>query len=647
MATYKVQVSTGKGLLTGTFDSISITLVGTYGESPKQLLNRIGTDFSQGSLDEYEVESDQELGEILLIRLHKEPYSFFPESSWFCNYVQVTSPQGDLYRFPCYLWLEGYATTSLREGRGKRGQEGPPPPAAEGSQSVSWPVAWDSVAAGPEFSPSNEEETRRLGAGRRNQHAEGWGGRQNQTREQRNFKGPVWVCLSLEYVAQHWKEDAFFGYQYLNGVNPVWIRKCTKIPFNFPVTQDMVAGSLGEFTSLQEELMKGTIFLADYKILEDIPAIEINGYPQYITAQLCLLHQKPSGELIPLAIQLSQTPGYESPIFLPSDSEWIWTLAKTWVRNAEFHVHEVTSHLLRGHQLAEVFAVATLRHLPMCHPLYKLLIPHLRYSVHINVLARTFLVSQGGVFDKAIATGRGGLAVLLKKGLENLTYTTLCLPDDIQARGVDSVLNYYYRDDGLKLWEAVHSFVSGIVGFYYKTNLAVQRDYELQAWVCDIYTKGFLGRRSSGIPSTLRTLEDLIKFVTMVIFTCSAHHAAVNSGQFELGAFMPNSPSSMRKPPPHTKAPVTLEEFLDTIPEMNTTSLVLSILWVLRNEDFDMRPLGSYPDEHFVEDEPKWLITAFQERLAEITKEIEERNKTLTLGYTYLYPPGIENSTAI
>uniref|UniRef100_A0A8D0HPJ9 Arachidonate lipoxygenase 3 n=1 Tax=Sphenodon punctatus TaxID=8508 RepID=A0A8D0HPJ9_SPHPU len=633
MATYKVQVSTGKGLLTGTFDSISITLVGTYGESPKQLLNRIGTDFSQGSRD---FKSDQELGEILLIRLHKEPYSFFPESSWFCNYVQVTSPQGDLYRFPCYLWLEGYATTSLREGRGKRGQEGPPPPAAEGSQSVSWPVAWDSVAAGPEFSMF---ETK----------MKGFLNRPYSWEKLEDIRKVFWFYHTpvSEYVAQHWKEDAFFGYQYLNGVNPVWIRKCTKIPFNFPVTQDMVAGSLGEFTSLQEELMKGTIFLADYKILEDIPAIEINGYPQYITAQLCLLHQKPSGELIPLAIQLSQTPGYESPIFLPSDSEWIWTLAKTWVRNAEFHVHEVTSHLLRGHQLAEVFAVATLRHLPMCHPLYKLLIPHLRYSVHINVLARTFLVSQGGVFDKAIATGRGGLAVLLKKGLENLTYTTLCLPDDIQARGVDSVLNYYYRDDGLKLWEAVHSFVSGIVGFYYKTNLAVQRDYELQAWVCDIYTKGFLGRRSSGIPSTLRTLEDLIKFVTMVIFTCSAHHAAVNSGQFELGAFMPNSPSSMRKPPPHTKAPVTLEEFLDTIPEMNTTSLVLSILWVLRNEDFDMRPLGSYPDEHFVEDEPKWLITAFQERLAEITKEIEERNKTLTLGYTYLYPPGIENSTAI
>lgn len=58
--------------------------------------------------------------------------------------------------------------------------------------------------------------------------------------------------------------------------------------------------------------------------------------------------------------------------------------------------------------------------------------------------------------------------------------------------------------------------------------------------------------------------------------------------QFEMGAFMPNLPASMRKPPPDVKAPVTLEEFLDIIPEMNCTSEVLSILWVLGNEEVDM-----------------------------------------------------------
>lgn len=47
---YKVQVATGQGLLTGTFDSISITLVGTNGESPKFLLNRVGTSCARGSV---------------------------------------------------------------------------------------------------------------------------------------------------------------------------------------------------------------------------------------------------------------------------------------------------------------------------------------------------------------------------------------------------------------------------------------------------------------------------------------------------------------------------------------------------------------------------------------------------------------------
>lgn len=50
MATYKVKVATGTDLLSGTMDSISLTIVGTQGESHKQLLNHFGRDFATGAV---------------------------------------------------------------------------------------------------------------------------------------------------------------------------------------------------------------------------------------------------------------------------------------------------------------------------------------------------------------------------------------------------------------------------------------------------------------------------------------------------------------------------------------------------------------------------------------------------------------------
>uniref|UniRef100_A0A8C3F650 Lipoxygenase domain-containing protein n=1 Tax=Chrysemys picta bellii TaxID=8478 RepID=A0A8C3F650_CHRPI len=426
-----------------------------------------------------------------------------------------------------------------------------------------------------------------------------------------------------EYVRAHWREDTFFGYQFLNGVHPMVIRRCTELPCNFPVTPAMVASSLGESTSLQDELEKGNIFLADYKILEGVPANTINGYQQYIAAPLCLLHLQPSGELVPVAIQLSQCPGPDSPIFLPSDSEWDWILAKTWVRYAEFLVHEAVSHLLLTHLIDEAFALATLRQLPMCHPLFKLLLPHTRYTLHINVLARTLLLRRGGIIEK-------GTKVLMAKGMSCLTYTSLCFPDDIQERGVDCIPNYYYRDDGLKIWSAIERSGGG-------------RREAVQGWartvMCTLHPAGF--------PSSLQSIPELIKYLTMWIYCCSARHAAVNNGQYDLGAWMPNFPSSMRNPPPQAKGTTSLESYLDTIPEVNSTSHIIFTLWVLCCEPGDSRSLGTYSDEHFTEEEPKRQIAAFQGRLAQISQEIQERNKSLPIPYRYLDPHQIENSTSI
>ncbi|XP_078525516.1 hydroperoxide isomerase ALOXE3-like isoform X1 [Lissotriton helveticus] len=680
MAAYKIQVVTGTALHARTLDSISITLVGSRGQGEKRLLNHFGHDFLPGATDVYHIHEKKDLGDIQLIRLHKEPFSFFPEDSWFCSQVTVESPTGKIYHFPCYRWIEGYLTVELPEGTGRAllELEHATLASAEVHNSLllkqrenelkvrrdtyrwkvyhkAFPRCIDvdtvkeldlnvkySVTKSLNFALTQKTSTLET-------KLKGFYERQESWKSLEDLKRVFWThkTSTSEYVSHHWKEDAFFGYQFLNGVDPMMIKKCNKIPDNFPVTGSMVAYILGPKTNLAAQLQRGKIFIADFKILEGVPANILKGRQQYMVAPLCLLYLSPQDEMIPLAIQLNQTPGPENPIFLPSDNEWDWLLAKMWVRSSIFSTHQALSHFLRTHIFAEVFCISTLRQLPMSHPLYKLLIPHHRYTLQINALAREVLIGPGGYFDKSTAIGVAGLAELISRDMQSMTYTSICIADNLKSREVESLPNFYYRDDGLKIWSAIKSYVSGIVDCYYKGDESIQKDQELQAWVREIFKEGFLERKSSGVPSSIQTRADLIKYLTMVIFTGSAQHAAVNSGQFDFLSWMPNCPGTMRQPPPKTKGTATLESVLEILPEVGMTTSLMVTVRILSDEPGDKRPLGTYPDELFTEEEPKRCIKAFQERLSQISAEIESRNSSLPVKYNYMNPKVIENSVSI
>uniref|UniRef100_A0A3Q3G0P0 Si:dkey-17e16.9 n=1 Tax=Labrus bergylta TaxID=56723 RepID=A0A3Q3G0P0_9LABR len=618
MPEYKLEVTTGNMKHGGTFDHIHLTLFGKTGRNTCSehtmhfwaclglclnifmfFLLKVGT---------YILKTNSSLGKLMLIKVEKDPFFILPEDEWFCSKIVVTTPEGDVLLFPCYRWISRGELVELRGGRG--------------------------LLFSPKYCIKDMVFIQGLEL-----KIKGLLGSTEKWESIDDLKEIFWFKKTTmsEYVAEHWKEDDFFGYQFLNSVNPNVIKSCSELPQNFPVTDEMVKQFLEKGNSLQSEIEKGNIFLYDQRIMDGIPTRLYDGEPLHVAAGLCLLYLNPENKLKPIAIQLSQQPSDQSPIFLPSDLETDWLLAKMFIKNVDAIDHQAVQHLMKTHFLSEAYTVATLRSFPVIHPIYKLLFPHFRSTLHINTGGRTSLFGPDGALSIVCSLGYDGMTELMRKSLSEMTYSSLCLPDDITARGLDSIPNFYYRDDGLKLWKIINSFVKAVVEYYYPSDSEVKKDTELQEWISEIFTHGVLGNNAS----------EVNKFITMVIFTATAQHAAVNSGQYDYNSWIPNASLLLHKPPPAAKGQSSMETILETLPDVGETVSFVAILWLLSEQYTDEVPLGAYPEERFDEPAVKRMIKEFQGELSYLDEEIRARNSELEIPYTYLIPSQIENSVTI
>uniref|UniRef100_A0A672QIN1 Arachidonate 5-lipoxygenase-like n=1 Tax=Sinocyclocheilus grahami TaxID=75366 RepID=A0A672QIN1_SINGR len=645
---YKVTVATGTSEYSGTNNYIYVTLVGERGESERTVLDNPGLDFRRRAVDDYTVKSAADLGPLILVRLEKQKY--WVEDNWFCLYVKVSVPgQRSSYTFPCYRWLVGdKVVVELREGTAKKISDDTLPleishrnaELQERQKIYRW-LAW---APGiPKCIDAKSEADLPQDARFDNEKRSDFVGSLHYAllelslkklaikfgkswNDLDDFKRIFWKLRSpiAEYTMNHWKEDCFFGYQFLNGSNPRMITRCKKLPSNFPVTGDMVQSSLIPTTTLKEELKKGNIFLVDHAIMDGIPANVIRDKTQHIAAPLCLLYEHPEKGLIPIAIQLDQKPDKDTPIFLPSDPPLAWLLAKMWVRHAEFQVFQLLSHLLRTHLLVEVICVSTLRQLPAVHPIYKV-----RGS-----LQECFL---GKIHLHVVSTGGDGLLILAQREYKVLTYRSLQPKFDFLDRGVTKLRDYFYKDHSMMLWDVIQNFVSGIVSLYYKSDSEVEQDSELQAWINDVAVEGFVD--VPHFASELKTKEELITLLSVVIFTSTAQHAATNNGQFDWCAWVPNTPCTMRHPPPTDKDAVTMGMIMDTLPDISQSCFgFLSFLQI---------PMGQYVEQYFTEPAALRVIDKFRKELKELEEQIIAQNEGLELQYLYLCPSRMENSITI
>uniref|UniRef100_A0A8D1JSI3 Polyunsaturated fatty acid lipoxygenase ALOX15 n=1 Tax=Sus scrofa TaxID=9823 RepID=A0A8D1JSI3_PIG len=664
MGLYRVRVSTGSSFYAGSQNQVQLWLVGQHGEAALGWCLRP----ARGKETEFSVDVSEYLGPLLFVKLRKR--HLLQDDAWFCNWISVQGPgaNGDEFRFPCYRWVEGDRILSLPEGTARTVVDDPQglfkkhreEELAERRKLYRWGNWKDGLilniaSTGIHDLPVDERflEDKRIDF----EASLAKGLADLAVKDSLNvlmswnsldsFNRIFWCGQSklAEQVRDSWKEDALFGYQFLNGTNPMLLRHSVELParLKFPPGMEELQAQL------EKELQGGTLFEADFSLLDGIKANVILCSQQYLAVPLVMLKLQPDGKLLPMVIQL-QLPREGSPLpplFLPTDPPMVWLLAKCWVRSSDFQLHELHSHLLRGHLMAEVIAVATMRCLPSIHPIFKLLIPHFRYTMEINVRARNGLVSDLGIFDQVVSTGGGGHVELLRRAAALLTYSSFCPPDDLADRGLLGVESSFYAQDALRLWEVISRYVEGIVSLHYKTDESVKEDFELQAWCREFTEIGLLGAQDRGFPVSLQSKEQLCHFVTMCIFTCTGQHSSNHLGQLDWYAWVPNAPCTMRMPPPTTKEDVTMATVMGSLPDVRQACLQMAITWHLGRRQPDMVPLGHHKEMYFSSPKAKAVLNQFQRDLENLEKAITARNEQLNLPYEYLRPSLIENSVTI
>ncbi|KAJ7780606.1 lipoxygenase [Mycena maculata] len=367
-----------------------------------------------------------------------------------------------------------------------------------------------------------------------------------------------------------WYTDAVFGQQQFTGTNPSTI---TLAPPRW-IHEFGTASCIQHRADIMQLLTDDpqNFFVQDCSDFRSIMGVsssaEFASEARYGCSSVALFHLEPQGTLHPLAITLDYKANMEDSVTIfnrrvtsttPGDEseDWPWRYAKMSAQVSDWLRHEVAVHLVNTHLVEEVIIVAAHRTFEPYHIVFQLLEPHWSTTLVLNKSARETLVPK-------VIIGMTGFTAsqtyaFLKDAYKKFEWTDSYVPNDLRRRGFpiedlnkSKYHNYGYARNIAGMWEILRKFVSTVLAEKYVGDAHVANDRFIAALGEEIrsHTKGQL----VSFPH-IKTLDELIDFVTMCIHIASPQHTAVNYLQQYYQTFVPNKPSAL-----YTRLPRSLAE---------------------------------------------------------------------------------------
>jgi len=466
-----------------------------------------------------------------------------------------------------------------------------------------------------------------------------------------------------------WLRDEEFARETLAGMNPYAIELVREFPLKSKldpavygpaesaITAEVLEQQMGRAMTVAEAVKRKRLFMLDYHDLF-LPYVHRIRAQEHTTmyGSRTVFFLCDDGTLRLLAIELTRPASPAQPqwrrVFTPSTDtteSWLWRMAKSHVRAHDSGHHELVSHWLRTHCAVEPYIIAANRQLSEMHPVYQLLRPHFRYTMRINALARSALINAGGIIELSFSPQKYAMELSSAAYDQLWRFDTEALPADLIRRGMAeedptaehglrlAIEDYPFANDGLLIWDAIKGWVQAYVSWFYPDAGSVAGDAELQAFWAEVRAVGHGDKKDAPGWPALDSPESLAHALTTIIWVASAHHAAVNFGQYDFGGYFPNRPSIARTNMP-VEEPVdaaALAAFLDNpdqalrecFPSQVQATLVMAVLDLLSTHSPDEEYLGGLETAPWSDDaEVQAAYGEFNARLKEIEGIIDARN---------------------